>query len=88
MNSNENIKVGDRIQKPVIKGYRSGAEEHIETYQVEELINGWAAGVVVDSTDTRNSDIGKKTFILPVDYFTTEHVQEGMLDVTKIKKVA
>ncbi|XAO35703.1 hypothetical protein SEA_SARBEAR_35 [Microbacterium phage SarBear] len=88
MNNNESIKVGDRIQKPVIKGYRSGEETHIETYEVLELINGWAAGVVVDSTDTRNSDIGKKTYILPIDYFTTEHVQEGMLDITKIKKVS
>ncbi|WMI34122.1 hypothetical protein SLAY_36 [Microbacterium phage Slay] len=99
MNNNENlIKVGDKIQKPVIKGYSTGMEEHIETFLVVELVTVgknnvlWAGGHMIATTDPRGDlHLGRedhKTYILPVDYFTEEHVQEGMLDITKIKKVS
>lgn len=98
MNSNENIEVGDKIQKPVIKGYSTGAEDHIETFLVTEIVTvgkkgvQWAGGHMIATTDPRGDlHLGRedhKTYILPVDYFATEHVQDGMLDISKIKKVA
>lgn len=72
MNSNENIKYGDRIEKTVVKGYSTGEETHIETYEVDgfEVVGRkqvlWAVGRIVDSTDTRDSRIGKRGFIQPV----------------------
>ncbi|WNM67938.1 hypothetical protein SEA_ALBEDO_35 [Microbacterium phage Albedo] len=99
MNNNENIKVGDKIQKPVIKGYSTGMEDHIETFLVTELVTVgkknvlWAGGHMIATTDPRGDlHLGRedhKTYILPVDYFTEEHSNEGgMLDITKIKKVS
>ncbi|AVR56778.1 hypothetical protein PBI_ELVA_37 [Microbacterium phage Elva] len=100
MNSNENlIKVGDRIQKPVIKGYSTGVEEHIETFLVVEILDLgkgklWAGGHMVGTTDPRGDlHLGRedhKTYIAPVDYFAVDHSDEpkGMLDMSKMKKVS
>lgn len=99
MNNNESIKVGDRIQKPVIKGYSTGVEEHIETFLVTEIVSLgkksvlWAGGHMIATTDPRgDAHLGRedhKTYILPADYFMQPLEQgAGMLDVTKIKKVS
>lgn len=99
MNSNENlIKVGDRIQKPVIKGYSTGVEEHIETFLIVEIIDFGkgklvAGGYMIDTTDPRGdlhlNREDHKTYVLEVDYFMTDHSNDGgMLDLSKIKKVS
>ena len=73
---NENIKVGDRIQKPVIKGYSTGIEEHIETWLVEEVIpvgkRGvlWATGRVLETTDGRGEGLNRRGWVYPVDHFS------------------
>ncbi|QOP64863.1 hypothetical protein QDW36_gp34 [Microbacterium phage Avocadoman] len=68
-----NVKVGDLIEKAVKKGYSTGIEEHVETYEVVliEALGAkgvvWAMGHVVATTDGRGEGLGKRSPILPVN---------------------
>ncbi|QJD53444.1 hypothetical protein QDW38_gp35 [Microbacterium phage Lynlen] len=67
------VKVGDLIEKAVQKGYSTGLEDHVETYEVVYIeplgTNGivWALGHVVATTDHRGEGLGRRGPIMPVN---------------------